>query len=278
MNRSYLFIPAFNAGMVLSSLVLPADAIIFDLEDGVAFNQKESARDLLKHALHTLNFNHKDIFVRVNDCNSSFFKEDVALCTHPQVTGIVLPKANMQALKQLEANQKEIKPTILLIESALGVLEMESMAKAGSNVVGLLLGGEDLSSDLEVERTIEGQEIDFARKMLVLVAKAYGLVAIDTPYVDIDNVLGCQQEAKVASSLGYDGKVAINPRQLEAIHQGFALDSHVVSYALELIELFEQNKEKGIGVFSFNGKMVDEPIYQKAKKLVLKAKKQGVIK
>jgi citrate lyase subunit beta / citryl-CoA lyase len=101
MNRSYLFIPASNAGMILSSMILDTDAIIFDLEDGVALNQKEAARSLLKHGLDTLDFLDKDIYVRVNASDSSLFKEDVLLCQHPKVHGIVLPKADMTSLQAL---------------------------------------------------------------------------------------------------------------------------------------------------------------------------------
>ena len=77
MNRSYLFVPSSNASMILSSMILETDAIIFDCEDGVAYNQKEAARSLLKHSLDNLDFFNKDIYVRVNASNSPFFNEDV---------------------------------------------------------------------------------------------------------------------------------------------------------------------------------------------------------
>jgi citrate lyase subunit beta / citryl-CoA lyase len=275
MNRSYLFIPASNAGMILSSMILETDAIIFDLEDGVALNQKEAARTLLKNGLDTLDFLDKDIYVRVNAADSVFFKEDVLLCQHPKVHGIVLPKADMTSFLSLTKTLHPMKPTILLIESALGVVQLPQLCQASPHVIGLLLGGEDLSADFGVERTKEGHEIDLARKLVVIHAKAFNLIAIDTPYVDIEDHQGLKKEVRYAASLGYDAKVAINPRQVESIHQALQVDPKKLEEALSIVNAFEMNITQGIGVFNLNGKMIDEPIYRKAKQVVLKAKKEG---
>lgn len=274
MNRSYLFIPASNAGMILSSMILETDAIIFDLEDGVALNQKEAARTLLKNGLDTLDFLDKDIYVRVNAVDSVFFKEDVLLCKHPKVHGIVLPKADMTSLQTLIQTLNPMKPTILLIESALGVVQLPQLCLVSPHIIGLLLGGEDLSADLGVERTKIGHEIDLARKLVVLHAKAYNLVAIDTPYVDIEDHQGLKEEVKYAASLGYDAKVAINPRQVESIHQALQVDPKKLEDALKIVNVFEMNKAQGIGVFNLDGKMIDEPVYRKAKHIVTKANKE----
>lgn len=270
MNRSYLFIPSSNASMILSSMILDADAIIFDCEDGVAHNQKEAARSLLKHSLDSLDFLDKDIYVRVNASHSPFFKEDVLLCQHPKVRGIVLPKADLTSLQALTQILQPMKPIILLIESALGVIQLQQLCQSSPQIVGLLLGGEDLSADLGVARTKESHEIDLARKQLVLHAKAFNLVAIDTPYVDIENHQGLFEEVKYAASLGFDAKVAINPRQVETIHQALEIDPKKHEEALAIVNAFEANNAQGIGVFNLNGKMIDEPVYRKAKQIVTK--------
>ena len=274
MNRSYLFVPASNAGMILSSMVLPADAIIFDLEDGVALNQKGSARSLLKHALETLEFSQRDVFVRVNHVDSPHFKHDIELCLHPKITGVVLPKASMRALSLLEHQLVPRKPVILLIESALGVLELTQMCQKAVYCVGLLLGGEDLSVDCDVERTQQGNEIDYARKHLLIHAKAFGLTAIDTPYVDIENMQGLKEDTRYAASLGYDAKAAINPRQIDGIHEALMISDEKYNHAREVVQRFEAHREQGVGVFTYQGKMIDEPIYLKAKKVVEKVQLQ----
>jgi len=271
MNRSYLFVPSSNASMILSSMILETDAIIFDCEDGVAYNQKEAARSLLKHSLDNLDFFNKDIYVRVNASNSPFFNEDVLLCQHPKVHGIVLPKADLTSLQALNQVCQPMKSIILLIESALGIIQLPELCQHSPHIVGLFLGGEDLSADLGVERTKESHEIDLARKQLVLHAKAFNLVAIDTPYVDIENHQGLYEEVKYAASLGFDAKVAINPRQVEIIHRAFKIDPKKREEALAIVNAFETNKAQGIGVFNFNGKMIDEPVYRKAKQIVIKA-------
>jgi len=210
----------------------------------------------------------------VNTSDSPFFKEDVLLCQHPKVHGIVLPKADMTSLQAIIQSLQSMKPIILLIESALGVIQLPQLCQTSPHVVGLLLGGEDLSADLGVERTKVGHEIDLARKQVVLHAKAFNLVAIDTPYVDIENHEGLYEEVKYAASLGYDAKVAINPRQVETIHQALKVDSKKLEEALSIVNAFEVNKAQGIGVFNLNGKMIDEPVYRKAKQVVAKADKE----
>lgn len=275
MNTSYLFIPASNAGMILSSMVLEADAIIFDLEDGVAYSSKDAARSLLKHALDTLDFLEKDIYVRINQVNTPFFLEDVLVAQHPKVNGIVLPKADLESLKVLLDHLEHPKTIILLIESALGVIQLPSLCQMTPLVKGLLLGGEDLSVDCGVERTQEGHEIDYARKSLVMHAKAFKLSAIDTPYVQIENHQGLIEETKYARSLGYDAKVAINPRQVSTIHQAFAVDSHKLEEAKKIVEAFEHNKSQGMGVFNLDGKMIDEPVYRQALQLIQRTQGRG---
>jgi len=167
-----------------------------------------------------------------------------------------------------------MKPTILLIESAMGVVQLPQLCSMSDHVVGLLLGGEDLSADLGVARTQKGHEIDLARKQVVLHAKAFNLFAIDTPYVDIEDHEGLKEEVMYAASLGYDAKVAINPRQVETIHQALRVDQRKLQEAINIATSFEANKDKGIGVFNLDGKMIDEPVYQKAKQLILKAEKE----
>lgn len=273
MNRSYLFVPASNAGMLLSSVILPADALIFDLEDAVAQSQKDSARTLLSHALDTLDFNHKEIYIRVNQVTSPLFIEDIRLCMHPKVSGVVLPKATLSAVDVLHKQLNPMKPTIYLIESALGVIQLTQLCEKATHCVGLLLGGEDLSKDCGVERTVAGHEIDYARKHVVLHAKAYGLSAIDTPYLDIENKEGLTAETRYALSLGYDAKVAINPRQIDTIHDVFMVSSAMLQQAQKIVTAFEAAQAQGIGVFALEGKMVDEPVYQKALKVMRQAKR-----
>lgn len=275
MNRSYLFIPASNAGMILSSMVLDADVIIFDLEDGVALNQKIAARTLLKHSLDTLDFLDKTLYVRINHTQSDFFMEDVLCANHPKVHGVVLPKAEMNSLEALLKVLDPSKTIICLIESALGVIQLPQICQVSSQVKGLLLGGEDLSADCGVERTKAGHEIDYARKSLVMHAKAFKLMAIDTPFVDIEDHQGLKEEVSYVSSLGYDAKVAINPRQVHVIHQALRVNPLKLKKAKMIVEAFEKHRAQGIGVFNLNGKMIDEPVYLKAKHLIEKEERRA---
>ncbi len=270
MIRSLLFIPANHPGMMQNADVFNADAVIFDLEDSVVLSEKDAARDLLKSYLTKYPLLHKKIIIRINhidDCD--------AILT-PQVRTILLPKADLDTLNMLDKKltlieKKQKYPfsinVIALIETPESVLNALAIAKA-NRVSGLLLGAEDLATLVGISRTSEGKEIEFARHMVIYAAKACQIDAIDTPYTHIGDLEGLKADTKHAKSLGMNAKACIHPNQIDIINQVYMPTQEEIDFAHKVMIAKEKADLDGIGAFSVDGKMIDQPIIKRAKNIL----------
>ena len=279
MRRSLLFIPGNNPGMIQSSDVFEADAVIFDLEDAVSGTEKDSARFLVTSYLKNYSPS-LEVIVRINGFDTPFYLEDLkALFMLDNLNTIMLPKARVEDLLQLSEmiknNKKDIK-IIPIIEQAISLIEVDQIAKL-ELVDGILLGAEDFTKDLEVTRTKEGVEIFYARNRIVTACKAYKIDAIDTPFTDTTDNEGLTKDTRFAKSIGMNAKSAIHPNQIETINQIFTPTTKEVDYAKRVLMARDEAFAKGLGVFSLDGKMVDKPVIERAEKVLEKAKKFGVL-
>lgn len=279
MRRSLLFIPANSPAMLQNADIFDADGIIFDFEDAISIMEKDAARDLLSEYLKAFELKHTELIVRINDVDSIFFHEDLKRVVSLNVDTIMLPKATSSALEiieplllKLEKTAKRDKMMIIpIIEQAVSLFEVEIIAKH-PRVTALLLGAEDLATNLEVERTLEGEEILLARQLVVYAAKAYSKDAIDTPYTDVTNKEGLHFDAMHAKKLGMNGKACIHPIQIDEINQCFTPSKKDIEYAKRILEAEKEAMSQGKGAFSVDGKMIDKPIIMRARKLLEKVK------
>ncbi len=274
MIRSLLFIPANHPGMMQNADIFNADAVIFDLEDGVIITEKDAAKDLLVSFLNHFHMHHKKIIVRINDIN------DIDHIINPNIKTILLPKANEESLllldKKLTSLEKKIKldyhiDIIALIETPESVLNALNIAKI-ERVSGLLLGAEDLATHLSVERTLEGKEIEFARNMVIYAAKSYQKDAIDTPYTNTNNQDGLAFDTKHAKSIGMNAKACIHPNQIDIVNEIFMPTKEEIEFAHKIMIAKEKADQEGLGAFSVDGKMIDQPIITRAKHILEKIK------
>jgi len=270
-SRSYLFIPGNTPSMLQNLDVFDADTVIIDFEDSVVSFDKDAARILVRNFLEKFDFTTTEIYIRINDATSEFFTEDVASTKDLNITGYVLPKALPDHI--LKLNNLTDKLIIPIIETPMAVLRMEDIAKL-PNISGLLLGAEDLTKDLNIRRTLEATEILYTRSKLVLVSSAYNIDSIDTPWVDKDNLDGLTEDTLNAKNLGFTSKCAIHPNHIEVINTAFTPNELEV---LEAKRIVKKALESTKGAFSLDGKMVDLPIIEKAKKTIEKAKKYNLL-
>ncbi|HKL47037.1 MAG TPA: CoA ester lyase [Candidatus Izemoplasmatales bacterium] len=281
MFRSLLFIPGNNPSMLQNADIFTSDAIIFDLEDAVSINEKDNARNLVETYLLTNKILPKHIVLRVNPVNTEFIDDDLDLLRNQKIDYLLLPKANTLSLfimdKKLSHLEKKygIQPTkiICLIEETKAVLEANELA-GHHRVKGLLLGAEDLTSELGINRTLKGEEIQFARSQIIYAAMNHRIISIDTPYTDISNEEGLCYDAKHAAALGMKAKTAIHPNQLEIINQVFSPSQEMINWAKGVVK---KSNETGRGVFQFQGKMIDKPVIDKANKIIETANKYGLL-
>jgi citrate lyase subunit beta/citryl-CoA lyase len=162
------------------------------------------------------------------------------------------------------------------IESPLGITQAPAIAQASPRLIGIALGAEDYVRNLRTERSAEGTELLFARCSLLQAARAAGIQAFDTVYSDANNEAGFLHEAAHIKQLGFDGKSLINPRQIDLLHNLFAPTLLEVEHARLVIDAAEASVREGRGVVSLNGKMVDQPIIERARVVLSRASLSGL--
>ena len=273
-----LFIPASVPRMINASLSVQSDSLIFDLEDAVHLEEKDSARVLLAQALPL--FADRNIAIRIN-CSEGCWREDIELLRSGLVHNIIVPKAKAAHLAQISAILDEMNVDVdiaALIESTESLEELSQIATASPRVKSLLLGGEDYSLELGVERTREGSELLYARTKLANVASAYHLEALDTPFVDTNDTEGLTRDAIYAKGLGFTGKLAINPLQIAAIQKVFYPTEKEILWARRVLDAVADPENSGRGAFSLDGKMVDLPVIRRAEKTLARAGDRGGVR
>lgn len=280
MRRSLLFVPGDNPGMLQSAGVYNADSIIIDLEDSISLPNKDSARILVNEFLkdHKLK---KEVIVRINSFDSPYYKEDLELLVSDNIDTILLPKANLENTVKLDAmlskleHEKKLKKTIKiipLIEQVASLLEVEEIALL-NRVDGILLGAEDLTTDMGVKRTKKGLEIFYPRAKVALACINAGIEAIDTPFTDTRDFIGLEEDCHMSKGLGFKAKSAIHPNHIDIINNVYSPSKEEIVYAIQVLEMAKTNK----GAFSINNKMIDKPVIERAKKTIENAKAFGLI-
>lgn len=281
MRRSLLFIPSNNPAMLQNADVFGSDSVIFDLEDAVNVTEKDNARNLLYYYLKEHTNLNMEVVVRINGLDTPYYKDDLETIVSDNIDAIMLPKARINELKQLDELLTEIETrkslnkkikVLPIIELAISVLEVDTIASL-PRVDGILLGAEDLSSDLEVERTKQGKEIEYARSRVSMACKAYKIDAIDTPFTDVNDNEGLAKDCQNCKELGMNAKAAIHPNQIDTINDAFLPTQKLITWAKRVMIATEEANKKGIGAFSLDGKMVDKPVIERAMKILKKAEK-----
>jgi citrate lyase subunit beta/citryl-CoA lyase len=289
LRRTMMFIPGNNPNMMADAHIFGADALMFDLEDSVTLTEKDSARFLVYNALKTIDYGDVEKVVRVNPMNTPHGKADIEAMVMAGVDVIRLPKSET-AQDVIEVDewigQCEIKAgrepgsvgMMAAIESGLGILNALEIAKASPRLVGMAIGAEDFVSDLKTTRSMEGTELFTARSLLVFAARAAGIAALDTVFTDVNDEEGFRREVQTIKQLGFDGKSVINPRQIEPVVEIFTPTAKEIDHAQRVVEAIKEAEEKGLGVISLNGKMVDKPVVDRAQRVIKMAVAAGVIK
>lgn len=162
------------------------------------------------------------------------------------------------------------------IESPAGLLRVEAIGRASRRLLSLGLGAEDFTFNLGTQRSPTGEELFFPKALVALVARALGVQALDTIYPDFRDPEGLIREAKLARQLGFGGKYAIHPDQLEPINRVFTPDEAELRWAKEVVEAYEAAQRSGLGSIAVGGRMVDRPIYERARRTLELAVRWGL--
>ncbi|MBR3979479.1 MAG: CoA ester lyase [Oscillospiraceae bacterium] len=287
MRRSMLFLPGNNPNMLINGSCLGADAVIFDLEDAVAPDQKDAARLLVRNTMRYMDFGGVERIVRINSADTDYWQADLDEIVPQKPEMILLPKTNaaedvlavdayMTALEEKLGFGQNTVGLMPLIETALGVENAYQIASVSQRVQAIFLGAEDLTADLQCKRTKGGAEIAYARSRMVMAARAAGVQVYDTPFTDVNDDEGIVVDTEYAKGLGFSGKAAISPRHVEVINRIFSPTEKEIDYAYEVLEAIELAKRQGKGAIALHGKMIDAPIVNRAKQTVAMARQLGL--
>ena len=281
--RSLLFVPGNQPAKIEKARNLAADILVLDLEDSVPPAEKHKAREIVHDILPTMLSAGRGLFVRINPLSSGLAKADMEAVIQPGLDGISLPKVNtpediVAAANIIEAQEKarglKQGSIVLLpwIETARSILHAEEIARASTRTVALAFGADDYALDMGIVRSVEGGELLLPRGLLAIAARAAGVVAIDGIYANFRDEDGLLGEARLARQLGFAGKFLIHPAQIKPVNRVFDPSIEEVAWARKIVAAFEAAVAGGVAVTVVDGEMVDTPVAERAKKLLLQAK------
>ena len=281
-QRSLLYSPGDNRGMLENAVETAADTVIFDLEDAVAPASKEGARRTVQSTLDALDDPVPNVAVRVNPYDRSG-RADVDAVVGDVATppdSVLLPKVDdadpVEALHEQLAELGEADVGVVpLIETAAGVLSADEIA-AAPGVTAVAYGDQDFTADIGATVTDDKTESLYARQRTVVAAAAAGIDAFDTVHTDIEDREGLREQTEFVVELGFDGKLAIHPDQIPVINEAFTPASDDVEWAEKVLAGQERASEADAGVFTVDGQMIDPPLVERARTIVRRAKAAGI--
>lgn len=282
LHRSLLFVPGSRGELLEKAARFPADVLCLDLEESVLPEEKPRARELVRDAVRRLGEAGRTVHVRLNSIQSGETRDDLAAAVRPGLAGVLLAKTqspqdvrDVDVLLREQELAHDVKPgtieLIVAIESARALLRCEEISRASTRLGGLMLGGEDYAFDLGVQRTREGRELEHARFVIATCAAAARLAALDTPWADIEDIDGLVADAARAKAAGFGGKYVIHPSHIEPVHGVFSPTEAEVTYARKLLAAWEEAQAQGVGAVQLDGRMVDRPIAERARRVVEQA-------
>lgn len=289
LRRTMIFLSAQKPGLIKDPLIYGADSLMLDLEDAVAENQKDAARFSLYHALKTVDYGDTEVIVRINGLDTPHWREDVRVCVAAGADGVRIAKCEsagdvIAVEKAVEAAEEEFRKekgrTLLMaaLESPKGILNAQEIAAASERMFGIAISGGDLRRTMQVSPVRGGIELNTARGLVVLAARAAGVQCFDTVFTDLNDEEGFRAEVLLDKQMGFDGKSLVNPRQIAAVHEIYAPSEKEITAAEKIVRAVRENAAKGVGVFTVDGKMIDIAFLPGAERTIALAKACGMYK
>lgn len=266
-RRSVLYMPGSNARALEKAKALPVDGIILDLEDSVAPDAKETARKQVAEAVKAGGFGRREVFVRVNGVDSPWHADDLAAAAHAAPDAILVPKVSNPDTLELVGRRlldmhTDLKTRIwAMIETPLAIFNILAIAAEArdseSRLAGLIMGTNDLAKDTRARLMPGRAPVLPWLATCVAAARTHGIDILDGVYNDIGNAEGFAEECQQGAEFGFDGKTLIHPSQIEPCNKAFSPSPQEVAQARQIIAAFDLPENKGKGVVSIDGRMVE---------------------
>ena len=261
-RRSILYVPGSNEKALKKSSTLDVDALIYDLEDSVAPNAKESARDSLIKIINSGVNKDKEQVVRINSLDTDIGKDDLKILDHCIPDAILIPKVN-SADDVIECeklvNNKDIKIWVMM-ETALSIVNAYEIAKASKTLKCFVMGTNDLSTELGIEEDLKRTALQTSFEKCMMASKAYKISILDGVFNDIRDSEGFEQECVYSHGLGFDGKTLIHPSQISICNKIFTPTPDQLEKARSIVSAFEKARKEDpeVGVIIFEGSQIEE--------------------
>jgi citrate lyase subunit beta / citryl-CoA lyase len=273
-RRSALYMPGANARALEKARTLPTDALILDLEDSVAPDAKEEARERVAAAAASGDYGHREVTVRVNAPGTPWHADDLRAAAQAGPDAVVVPKVDsprtvLEVQAALEAAGAPDRTAIwAMLETPVAMLDARAIAAASQRLTVLVMGTNDLAKELHAEHVPGRAPLLTALSLALLAARATGKVILDGVYNDVRDPAGFEAETLQGRQLGFDGKTLIHPGQLEPCNRIFAPARSEVDRSRRIIAAFEEATSQGRGVVTVDGRMIENLHVEEARRVL----------
>ncbi len=277
--RSLLFVPGNQSSMLDKAMGFAPDAFMPDLEDSVPLEEKARARDVTASYLPQLAQVGPLVIPRVNSLDSGLLEDELAALVGPHIAGVSVGKiqtgkdidyisgilARLEKQAGVPIGHVKLVPWI---ETAMAIVHAYEICMASPRIIGVAFGGEDFTHDMGIERSEDDSEVAYPRSVMCVAARAAGVLALDTPYFRFRDPEGLRQNALASKKVGFKGKFAIHPAQIDIINATFSPSPTEIEYARRVVAAFEEAERAGRGSTSLDGKVIDVPVVKRARALL----------
>jgi len=265
--------------MLTKAAALTPDAFVPDMEDSVPVEEKAHARDVTASFLPQLAQSGSLVVPRVNALETGLLEDDLAAVVGPYSDGVSVGKIytpqDVETIAGILAclEQKAGIPVghtklVLWMETAMAIVQAYEICAASPRIVGVAFGAEDFTHDMGIERSADDSEVAVPRSMVCIAARAANVLALDTPYFLFRDPEGLRHNALASKKIGFKGKFAIHPSQVDIINATFSPSPAEIDYARRVVAAFEAAERAGKGATSLDGKVVDVPVVKRARALL----------
>lgn len=263
--------PGSNVRALEKARTLPADAVVFDLEDAVAPEAKSDARARVAEAIERGGYGPREVVVRVNDPNTSWGDDDLVALAPLEFDSVLLPKVDSAehvraAIEVLDANGGNRHALWVMIETPAGVLRASEIAGASKRVACMVMGTSDLSKDMRLPAGNDRLGLITPLSSCVIVARAFGIDILDGVQLDLEDEAAYREICEQGRLLGFDGKTLIHPKQISAANEIFSPAADEVERAREIIDAWDRTRREGQGITVVRGRLVETLHVEEAKR------------
>ncbi len=262
-RRSVLYLPGSNARALDKARTLPCDAVVLDLEDSVAPDAKESARDMVVAALTAGGFGRREVVVRVNALSTPWGEADLEALARVAPDAVLVPKitdaGDLARYDQRLADAPAPTRLWAMIETCRCLFHLDAIAglAAGTRLAAFVLGANDLAKEMRAELGPDRAPIQAALTLIVAAARAHGLAVLDAVFNALEDASGLETECRQGRAFGFDGKTLIHPSQIDAANRVFSPSAEQLAWAQGVVDAFADPANTGRGVLRVQGQMTE---------------------